>query len=242
MLSYADILADFAAALVDDDHEPACLSVATRAHIGVYRSNTRLNRINALENAFPTVAALVGSVWFRAMAHAYVLAVPAPSANLHDDGETLGDFLAGFVPAAGLPYLADVARLDWTRHCGWHAIDAESVAPDRLAQLDPGAFAAARLRFHPAVSLCISRDWPIADIAAMHEGGAVADLATGGQAVLVWRDGWHALSPDEAGWLAALMAGETLGTALGLAATDPEPLLALLFARALVCTLEEVPV
>ncbi|AOY00500.1 DNA-binding domain-containing protein [Jeongeupia sp. USM3] len=240
MLSYADTLAAFAAALADDADAPPCIAAATRANLAVYRNNVRLNRIDALESAFPTVSALVGRDWFRAMARAYVIAVPAASANLHDDGAALAGFLDGFAPARALPYLADVARLDWARHRAWYAPDAAPLDPARLAALDTDRFARCTLVFDPALSLVASARWPIADIAAMHDGGAPADLGAGGQAVLVWRDGWRRIDGDAAGWLAVLQAGASVGEALAGAQGEPEPQLAWLFGQGLICDFKEM--
>ncbi|WP_432723823.1 DNA-binding domain-containing protein [Jeongeupia wiesaeckerbachi] len=239
MLSYADTLAEFAAGLADDALAPGCLVAATRANLALYRSNVRLNRIDALENAFPTVAALVGVDWFRAMARAYVIAEPAASANLHDDGATLAVFLDGFAPAANLPYMADVARLDWARHRAWYAPDSAPLDPARLAALDADGFARCVLGFDPALALVVSMRWPIAAIAAMHEGGAPADLNAGGQAVLVWRDGWRPVDRQDAGWLKALLAGVAVGEALAAAQGDPDPLLAWLFGHGLIRNIKE---
>ncbi|MBM3117250.1 DNA-binding domain-containing protein [Jeongeupia naejangsanensis] len=239
MLSYADTLAEFAAGLVDDAFEPGCLTAASRGNLALYRNNVRLNRVDALENAFPTVAALVGRDWFRAMARAYVIAMPAASANLHDDGAALAGFLDGFAPAADLPYLADVARFDWARHRAWYAPDSAPLDRARLAALDEGGFGRCTLGFDPALALVVSSRWPIADIAAMHEGGASADPDAGGQAVLVWREGWRAVELHEAGWLSALLAGSPVGDALSGAEGEPELLLAWLFGHGLIRNLEE---
>ncbi|GHD66904.1 HvfC/BufC N-terminal domain-containing protein [Jeongeupia chitinilytica] len=238
MLNYADTLAGFAHTLENEAADAGCVSAATRRNLAIYRNNVRLNRIDALESAFPTVLALVGRDWFRAMARAYVGAEPAASANLHDDGWALGAFLDGFGPAQTLPYLADVARFDWARHRAWFAEDAAALDPVALAGIDPERFARQRLHLHPSLALVVS-GWPLADIAAMHDGGPPAQPDAGGQSVLVWREGWCALTADEAGWLGRLLAGDELGDALASAADDPNPLLARLFSTGLVCALEE---
>ncbi|SMC29827.1 hypothetical protein SAMN02745857_04168 [Andreprevotia lacus DSM 23236] len=241
MLSYAEAIADFAHALNDTDHQAQALSDASRERIAVYRNNARLNRIDALPAAFPTVAALVGDDYFRALAREYVKTTPALSANLHDDGAGLAGFIAGFAPARDLPYLADVARLDWAMHRAYYADDVAALDPQRLAALDGDGFMRGRLRLHPAVALVQSTDWPIADILAMHQGGPDAALAAGGQAVLVWRSraGVQHTRLDDVHWLAALLAGQAVGDALALAHTDPNPVLARLFADGLICDFED---
>ena len=65
---------------------------------------------------YPTVEQLVGAPFFRYAAHEFILAHPSKSGNLHDFGEDLPGFLAGFEPARALAYLPDCARLEWAWH------------------------------------------------------------------------------------------------------------------------------
>ncbi|KAF0814058.1 hypothetical protein IGB42_01738 [Andreprevotia sp. IGB-42] len=241
MLSYAEAIADFALGLADSNHVPGSLTGQTQQHLAIYRNNVRLNRIDALPAAFPTVAALVGEDYFRALAREYVKAVPASSANLHDDGAALAAFIATFAPATALPYLPDVARLDWALHRAYHAADAAPLDTATLAALQPAQFAALQLQFHPAVALVRSSAWPIADILTMHQGGATAMLDAGGQSVLVWRNatGVQHLPVADPAWLAALLGGQSLGDTLAQATQDPNPLLARLFAEGLISAIRD---
>ena len=243
MLAYRDLLDDFAVALADDAHAPAGLTDATRSRIDVYRNNVRLNRIAALADAFTHVVTLVGAEYFRALARAYVIATPAASANLHDDGAALPAFIRRFAPAADLPYLGDVAEVDWLMQRAYFADDGTPVQHATLAALDPERFAAAALRVAPSVGVARSTAWPIADIVAMHEGGPTASLDAGGQSVLVWREGfavrWKPIADDEAHVVGALLDGSSVETALSLAENDPGALLAWFVSHALIHGIEE---
>ena len=243
MSNYSDLLDNFAAALSDDARAPAGLTDATRANIGVYRNNVRLNRIAALADAFTHVVTLVGSDYFRSLARAYVIATPAASANLHDDGAGLPAFIRGFAPAADLPYLGDVAEVDWLMLRAYYADDSAPLDRASLAGLGPERFAAASLRLGASVGVARSAKWPIADIVAMHEGGSPASLDAGGQAVLVWRENfavrWRAIGADEAQVIAALWNGDSIESALSLASGNPSSLLAHLFGHGLVHAIKE---
>ena len=63
------------------------------------------------------VRLLVGEEFFRAMAQIHVRAHRPRSPLMFEYGDELPDFIAGFPPAADVPYLADVARLEiaWSR-------------------------------------------------------------------------------------------------------------------------------
>lgn len=240
--SYAARLGAFAASLSGDDAEPSGVTSATKGRLSVYRNNVRLNRIAALTDAFVNVVRLVGKEYFHALALAYVDRTPAASANLHEDGAALPAFIRSFEPAGDLPYLGDVADVDWRLHRAYFADDADAVDGARLAELGPDQFAAASLRLMPSVALARSSRWPIADILAMHGGGAPARLDAGSQSVLIWREAfsvhWQALGMAEAQAVAALMAGATVQAALSNIGANANSLLAQLFGRRLVHAIE----
>ncbi|MFP3520717.1 DUF2063 domain-containing protein, partial [Pseudomonas sp. SIMBA_077] len=66
------------------------------------------------------------------MAALYIRDFAPASPLLNDYGRDLGDFIQGFGPAAGLPYLADMARLERLRVEAYHAADARPLEPSRL--------------------------------------------------------------------------------------------------------------
>jgi len=104
----------FAGALMAPQPEPDALT--RQPGFAVYRNTVMKGCIDALQANYPAVARLVGEKWFRAAAAVYVRAHLPSSPSLLHYGERFAAFLAGFEPAAGLPYLPGVARLDrfWT--------------------------------------------------------------------------------------------------------------------------------
>jgi hypothetical protein len=240
---YDALLTGFAASLVDEALAPQGITRLTRERMDIYRNNARLNRIAALTDAFPNVAQLVGTEYFGALARAYIDRTPAKSANLHDDGAELPAFIRGFAPAANLPYLSDVAEVDWLLHRAYFAADATAIDRSTLAELGSERFAAASLRFMPSVGLGRSLLWPIADILRMHAGGPPACLGVGGQSMLIWREGfsvrWQALAQAEADTMAALMNGTSVQEAFSSTSADATSLLAQLFGHRLVLAIEQ---
>ena len=116
----------------------------------VYRNTVARGCIDALQANYPAVHALVGSDWLRAAAHAFVHQHPPTHGCLMDYGAGFADFLEGFGPAADLPYLAAVARLDrcWTE--SHLAADAPALQAAWLARQPPEALALLHLQPHPA--------------------------------------------------------------------------------------------
>lgn len=160
----------FAAALRDPALPPpgdlaAPADIAQR--FNVYRNNMAFGLARALAAGFPVTERVVGPDFFAAMARDYIRAEPPRSPVLLQYGETLPDFIAGFAPAAGLPYLADVARLEVLRSRVHHAADASALPPAMLARLDAASLQQLRVTLHPACALLRSRH-PAATIWAMN--------------------------------------------------------------------------
>jgi hypothetical protein len=119
----------------------------------VYRNNVRGNLTLALKLAFPATRKLVGEDCFHAFAEQFLLAQPPRNADLHRYGEAFPDFLAASALAGQLPYLADVAWLDWGVHHALH----EAEIPPLDPQILPHALENFSFVGHPSLSLLALR-------------------------------------------------------------------------------------
>jgi len=185
---------DFAAALLDPglpmpiglvgpDGEPSPKRFA------VYRNNVVVGLMEALKDAFPAVHRIVGADFFRAMACAYARVEPPRSPIMLDYGAGFPDFVRQFEPAAVLPYLADVARIEraWTE--AYHAAEASPVDPSAFARISPDELAVIRLALHPSLRL-VRSNFPSLTIWQMNIADGVpapVDIASGGEDVLIVR-------------------------------------------------------
>ncbi len=123
--------------------------------LAVYRNTCRSTLVNALRLSFPAVRQLVGEEFFDGAAQYFIDDAEAGIPGcvwLHEYGSEFAAFLASFRPAAGLPYLSDVARLEWAVNGALHAPDAARLDIARLASLIGGR-ADARLVPHPSIAL-----------------------------------------------------------------------------------------
>jgi hypothetical protein len=140
---------------------PEIAALACQPGFAVYRNTVMKGCIDALQANYPSVARLVGDEWFRAAGAMFVREQLPAQATLLYYGEAFAEFLARFEPAAELPYLPGVARLDrfWTES---HAAQDESaLAPTALAGLAPDALAATVLHPHAAARWSWFADQPI---------------------------------------------------------------------------------
>jgi hypothetical protein len=194
MQQLAERQRDFAAALLDPelpmpdglvgpDGEPGPKRFA------VYRNNVVVGLTETLKDAFPAVHRIVGADFFRAMARAYVMVEPPRSPILLDYGAGFPDFVRQFEPAAVLPYLSDVARIEraWTE--AYHAPEASPIDPGVFMAIAPDQLPVVQLALHPSLRLVRSR-FPALTIWQMNVADGVptpVDLAADGEDVLVVR-------------------------------------------------------
>jgi hypothetical protein len=78
-------------------------------------------------------------------------------------GETFPAFIEDFAPAAPIPYLADVARIEMARALAYHAADVTPLEAESFAALPRDRLSELRVRLHPSVSIIMSH-YPIFSI------------------------------------------------------------------------------
>jgi hypothetical protein len=220
---HGQLQSQFAAALLLADAPiPAALrstrSPDPASRFAVYRRNVVAALAGSLETRFPASVAIVGADFFRLMAAAFVRTRPPKSALLLAYGDDLPDFAAAFEPAASLPYLPDVMRIEVARARAYHAPDAEAITAADLTALDSRRFAGMRAGLHPATSTLRSPH-PAATIWEMSSGSRDPCPVEPwvGEDVLVTRPALRVsairLPPGGYAFLSSLAAGRTFGAA-----------------------------
>ncbi|AZF46662.1 DUF2063 domain-containing protein [Pseudomonas sp. R2-7-07] len=146
------------------------------SRFAVYRNNVHSSLINALAASYPVTLQLVGDEFFRAMAGVFVQANPPTSPLINAYGSTLADFIQAFAPAASVPYLADVARLERLRVRAYHAPDIPALCQHAVLQHLQGQAGVARLSLtlHPSLAT-LSSPYAVVTVWAAHQ--ADGDLA-----------------------------------------------------------------
>ena len=183
----------------------------------VYRNNTQLGLTEALRDGYPVVNKLVGNDFFNHLARSYIRSYPPQAGCLMSFGGQFDDFIAGFKPADGLPYLPDVARLEWFWHEAFHEADASSLALPSLAGIAPETYGKLLLTLHPSSRLLVS-DFPVLSIWQSNQDDCQGDIAInlneGSCQLLVFRPEWEvlviALDKSELCFINAVAQGSTL--------------------------------
>ena len=185
----------------------------TERRLAIYRANVEAAANKALSAAYPVIRQVVGGARFDDLARAYQRHAPSRSGDLNGLGSMFADFIADDDGARLLPYLPDLARLEWAAHRAYGAADAEALDADALAQLP--VHRQSMIRF----------SWAAGTALIAREGLRVAV---------------HAVSAGAAAFVAASLGGASFGAAAEQALAD-EPgldlasLLRLLMARQVIC-------
>jgi hypothetical protein len=205
----------------------------------VYRGNVLANLAGALAAVYPVTRRVVGEEFFAHAARHYALRTPSASGDIHDYGESFGDLLRELPGAADLPYLPDLARLEWMLHRVFHAADRSPLTLERVRAALEGDAGEPALCLNPACRVAAAR-YPVQRIWSAHQGDGeppALEIEPRVTFLLAARRGddsvIETLAAAEFALLHGLQRGEALETALQDAADlDPEAgLQALLVAR-----------
>ncbi len=222
MNTLADIQNLFANELISSDANKLDTFIRSNGltcaqRIQVYRNNVIHSLTEALRVSYPVVENLVGSQFFNFTARRYIEGNPSRTGNLSDYGDRFSTFLADFQPAQGLPYLPDIARLEWARQVAYHAADALSFKLSALQAVPQERYDELRFQLHPSARL-IRSDYPVLRIWEVNQpdypDSISVDLNEGPNAVLVIRRDllieMDLLSPGDFQLLDSLANGRTL--------------------------------
>jgi hypothetical protein len=220
---FADWQKAFADALSSDDDADLVRRLAgdpalARRRLAIYRRAVAANAIAALRSAYPVIVRLVGEAFFDEAGRRYMATSPPRCADLNRYGDGFPAFLEGYLHAVTLPWLGDVARLEWAWHEALMAADADALDLAALARVPEAAASDIRFEIHPSVRVVRSL-WPILAIweANQPQRDGTAERDEGHDIVLVWRG--HAqvqatlLTDSTATFLERLRSGLTLGVA-----------------------------
>ena len=162
----------------------------TRKRLRFYRGNVQANAAKALSSAYPVCKAIAGDAFFEGLANVYASRIPSRTGDLNQYGDGFSALVADFPPAREIPYLADVARLEWAAHRAHYAADVPTFDVTTLSRVPPSRFGELVARLHPACALVESR-YPLARLWEIHqpayEGAFEADFEREGHYALVHR-------------------------------------------------------
>jgi len=230
MHAWHDVQRAFGAALAD----VGCAAAATEhlrgaapqalTRLAVYRGNVYGNYLKALSGSYPITRAIVGEEFFEGMAREYARQYPSTCGDLNAYGGMLADFVENFPPAGDLPYLPDVARMEWLAHRAYYAADGIPFDAARLMRTPQEEQERLRPVLASACALFKS-SWPLKRLWEIHQDDYIGefeiDLDSGPDRILIHRPEWQvrvdSLTRGDFRFLSGAMNGETLCEALAAA-------------------------
>ncbi len=169
--------------------DPPAGAAMARWHI--YETGLVARVSEAIENDFPALARVLGPGPLRSLTARYTRRFPPSSFDLGRVRDRLVAFLDDDELARDLPFLPDLAGLEWTLAEAFVAADEPSLTVEELLGLGPDVVAELPLSLRRGVAV-VRSPWPIYDIwACRHKPAAEIDVPLSGRpaSVLVSRRG-----------------------------------------------------
>jgi hypothetical protein len=218
-----ELQSDFAAALFDREAlaglapEVLARGLDPARRLQIYRNNLFASLTEVLAAVYPITRRLVGEAYFCQAARGYIAYCPSCSGDVHRYGARFPRYLGRCPGSDALPYLPDVARLEWAYHSAFHAEQHPALDLEALRIVPPEDYARLRLMLQPSVRLLAS-EYPVLRIWQVNQPDcadeATVDLAEGGVRLLILRQGVEialiSLGDGEYAWLHELARGMTL--------------------------------
>lgn len=162
--------------------------------IAIYRGSIVGKLNHTLQAIYPVCYRLVGEAFFEATASTYLHCYPPTSPDLGDYGEKFPEFLADFEPATKLPYLPDVARLEWHWHRIFNGEDTTQLDFQALANI-PQTKWGELIFYLPKASVLLESIYPIHRIWQVnqpdYEGDESVNLEEGGIKIFLQRQDYE---------------------------------------------------
>jgi hypothetical protein len=191
--------------------------VPAEVRLAIYSNAYAARLVDALKANYPATAKLLGDHDFQELATEYVAAHDSRLFSIRFYGHELASFLSNNPRYRPVPFLADLARWEWTMNDVFDAADAEPLEVKALVHKSPGDWASMRFTFHPSLrSLALHWNVPQVWKALMNDAdrprAAVSREAT---TWLLWRQDlkefFRPLTVPEEHALVAARAGEPFG-------------------------------
>jgi len=143
----------------------------------IYRDNTIGTRKRALQAIYPVIEKILGNSCFDMLAIDFVNSSPSIDSDLNLYGAGFPDFLQKLsnIEAAfsELPYLKDLATLEWLYHKAYYAADDLPISENQFADIDTS------VKLDRSRSLfCMRSMFPVYDIWQNHQGNKIVKEVT----------------------------------------------------------------
>jgi hypothetical protein len=131
--------------------------------INIYAEMYFARLVDVLKSDFPRVAALLGCERFHSIVSQYLAQHPSTHPSLRYLGGFFPRFLQDGADTTDLPFLSDLAALEWARVEVFDAVGAEPLRIEELQRLAPEEWPTLKFQLIPAFQV-LQSDWPVQEI------------------------------------------------------------------------------
>ncbi len=185
--------------------------------LSIYSNAYRLRLHEALMANYPILEGYLGGEPFEELSFAYIDAHPSLFRSIRWFGDQLPTFLSQQDPYNDYPYLAELARFEWTMASVFDAADGEVITIEAMQHIPPEAWETMQLQMHPSVRR-LSLNWNAVQIWQMMSDDETPVEPIQTEAAVdwvVWRaqfmTHFSSLTPDEAWAIDAMQNQLTFG-------------------------------
>lgn len=126
----------------------------------IYRNNVLGNFDTALELTYEVIKKLVGDQYFESLSKKYHQKYRSKSGNLDDYGNYFHRLISSLKKEHQLPYLSDIAKLEWRYHLAYFAANTTPLDTKKLQQVPEENFSELIFKLHPSCHL-FSSQYPV---------------------------------------------------------------------------------
>jgi len=160
--------------------------LGAEARLDIYAQMYCARLLDALTEDFPRIVAIVGEEQFREIGRAYLRRFPSAHPSLRYFSSHFAEFVSTHPVAKTLPYLEDLARLEYARVDVFDAPDTEPLRLEDLQTIPAEAWATLRLQLIPAL-LMLTCEWPVQTIWKNEQFTQSDDIEPAATVLRVWR-------------------------------------------------------
>jgi len=185
--------------------------------LSVYADGYTARMHESLLESYPAVQHILGEQSFIQNAFKYAEVHPSKDYNLSLAGKYFSDFLLKVPLSKNLPFLPDLAKLEWQIAESFHEFQKKPMALEGLSKLSPEDWEELSFNFQPAVRLLSSR-WPVLDIWNARKtplNKINIDLINRPQHILIYKNDTQVLCELIDKYQFSLLKGLSAGTTLG---------------------------
>lgn len=167
--------------------------LGSEARVDIYAQMYYARLFEVVKGDFPRTAAILSCDRFHEIVSAYLAQHPSTHPSLRQLGRLFPAFLQGCPESIDLPFLSELAALEWARIEVFDAPDAAPLLVEHLQTIHPEDWPTLTLQLIPAFQL-VESQWPVYEIwkAAEEEEHTlnVDDIVLEPSVLRVWREGF----------------------------------------------------